>query len=30
VEVMAGVMEEESGALLKEFFRALRERRGDN
>jgi tRNA(adenine34) deaminase len=27
VEVTAGVMEEESGALLKEFFRVLRERR---
>jgi len=27
VEVAAGLMEEESGALLKEFFRALRERR---
>jgi len=27
VEVTAGLLEEESGALLKEFFRALRERR---
>ncbi|HEY8206873.1 MAG TPA: tRNA adenosine(34) deaminase TadA [Myxococcaceae bacterium] len=27
VEVTAGVMEEESGTLLKDFFRALRERR---
>ena len=28
VEVTAGVMEQESGTLLRDFFRALRERRG--
>jgi len=30
VEVTAGVMEEESAALLRDFFRALREKRNDN